>query len=146
MLREEGNAKIILETMPIGVIVVDRSGAIQQLNQEARRIWSVGTAALSRDCNDDSGGWPDPGQPIQRDEWAIIRAIDEGDTTLCEIILVNAWTAPRDRFEFRDTPSQSRPNYGSVDIMQDISGQHHVQAGISQVSNIVAEIVHHSLA
>jgi CheY-like chemotaxis protein len=43
LLHEEGNARTILETMPIGVIVVDRSGAVRKLNREARHIWGVGT-------------------------------------------------------------------------------------------------------
>ena len=67
MLRQERNAKIILETTPIGVIVVDRSGEIQQLNQEARRF-GVSERQLSRDGKDYSGWWPDTGQPVQREE------------------------------------------------------------------------------
>ncbi len=87
LLREEGNARIILETMPIGVIVADRSGAIQQLNQGARQIFIVETPTLE-DYKDFIGWWPNTNRPIQHNEWAITRAIEKGETTLCELIQV----------------------------------------------------------
>jgi PAS domain S-box-containing protein len=132
MLREEGNAKIILETMPIGVIVADRSGAIQQLNQEARQIWGAGTASLG-DCKDYSGWWPNTGRPIQRDEWAITRAIDKGETTLCEIIQVQCLDGTKKTVLNSATPLRNQGQItGAVDIMQDITGQHYVEAELGK--------------
>ena len=132
LLRQEGNAKIILETMPIGVIVVDQSGAIQQLNQEARQIWGVGTAAL-RDYKDYSGWWPNTGQPIQRDEWAIARAIDKGETTVCEIIQVQGLHRTKKTVLNSAIPLRNQGQItGAVDIMQDISGQRHVEAELGK--------------
>ena len=132
LLREEGNAKIILETIPVGVIVVDRSGAIQQLNQEARRIWGIGTAALG-DYEDYSGWWPNTGRPIQRDEWAITRAIDKGETILCEIIQVQCLDRTKKTVLNSAIPLRKQGQIrGAVDIMQDISGQHHVQSELAR--------------
>ena len=45
LLRDEGNAQIILETMPIGVIVFDRSGAIQATESRSSADWAVKTTA-----------------------------------------------------------------------------------------------------
>ena len=132
LLREEGNAKIILETMPIGVIVVDQSGAIRQLNQEARQIWGVGTAALG-DYKDFSGWWPNTGRPIQRDEWAITRAIDKGETTLCEIIQIQCLDRTKKTVLNSAIPLRNQGQItGAVDIMQDISGQMQVQAELGK--------------
>jgi PAS domain-containing protein len=127
LLREEGNARMILETMPIDVIVVDRSGAIQQLNQEARQIWGVGTPF--GDYKDYSGWWPNTGRPIQRDEWAITRAIEKCETTLCEIIQVQCLDRTKKTVLNSAIPLRNQGQItGAMDIMQDISGQHHVQA------------------
>ncbi len=132
LLREEGNAQIILETMPIGVIVFDRSGAIQQLNQEARRIWAVGTAAPG-DSKDYSGWWPNTGRPIQHHEWAITRAIDKGETTLCEIIQVQCLDRTKKIVLNSAIPLRRQGEVtGAVDIMQDISGQPHVQVELGK--------------
>jgi CheY-like chemotaxis protein len=132
LLREAGNAKIILETMPIGVIVVDRSGAIQQLNQEARQIWGVGTAALG-DYRDYSGWWPNTGRPIQPDEWAVTRAIDKGETTLCEIIHVQCLDKTKKTVLNSAIPLCNQGQItGAVDIMQDINGRHDVQAELAK--------------
>lgn len=132
LLGEERNAKIILETMPIGVIVVDRSGAIQQLNQEARQIWGLGTAALG-DYKDYSGWWPNTGRPIGRDEWAITRAIDKGETTLCDILKIQCFDKSKKTVLNSAIPLRNQGQItGAVDIMQDISAQHHVQAELGQ--------------
>jgi len=132
LLREEGNAQIILETMPIGVVVADKSGAIQQLNQEARRIWGLGTTALGnyKDC---SGWWPNTGRPIQRDEWAIARAIDRGETTLCEIVQVQCSDKTKKIVLNSAVPLLNQGQItGAVNIMQDISSQHHVQTELAK--------------
>ena len=132
LLREEGNAKIVLETMPIGVIVVDRSGVIQQMNQEARQIWGVGTAALG-DCKHYSGWWPNTGRPIKHHEWAITRAIQKGETTLCEIIQVECLDRTKKTVLNSAIPLRNQDQItGAVDIMQDISDQHHVQAELGK--------------
>jgi PAS domain S-box-containing protein len=128
----QGNARTILEMLPIGVVVVDQSGAIQQLNQEARQIWGVGTAALGN-YKDYSGWWPNTGRPIQRDEWAITRAIDKGETTLCEIIQVQFLDGTKKTVLNSAIPLRNHGQItGAVDIMQDISGQHHVQVELAK--------------
>ena len=132
LLREEGNAKVILETMPVGVIVVDQSGAIQQLNQEARQIWGVGASALGN-YKDFGGWWPNTGQSIQHDEWAITRAIDNGETTLCEIIHVQCLDGTKKIVLNSAIPLRDQGQVtGAVDIMQNISDQPHVQAELAK--------------
>jgi PAS domain S-box-containing protein len=128
MLREEGNAKIILETMPIGIIVVDRSGAIQQLNQEARRIWGGGTPA-AEDYKDYTRRWPNTGRPIRREDWAITGAIEKGETTLCEIVQVQCLDGTNKTVLNSAIPLRNQGQItGGVDIMQDITSQLQVQA------------------
>ena len=132
MLREERNAKIILETMPIGIIVVDRSGAIQQLNQEAQRIWGGGTPAPA-DYKDYSGRWPNTDRPIRREEWAIRRAIEKDETTLCEIIQVQCLDGTHKTVLNSAIPLRKKGQItGGVDIMQDITGQTHIQAELAK--------------
>jgi PAS domain S-box-containing protein len=132
LLREEGNAKVVLETMPIGVIVVDRSGTIQQMNQEARQIWGAGGAALG-DYKDHIGWWPDTGRLIQPDEWAIARAIDKGESTVCEIIEIQCMDGTRKTVLNSAVPLRNQGEItGAVDITQDISGQRRVQAELAK--------------
>jgi PAS domain S-box-containing protein len=139
LLREEGNAKIILETMPIGIIVVDRSGAIQQMNQEARQIWGIRTAALG-DYKDYVGCWPDTGRPIQPNEWAITRAVDKGEKTLCEIVQIQCSDLTKKTVLNSAIPLRNQGQItGAVDIMQDISSQHHVQTELSKSRSLLPE-------
>ncbi len=132
LLREEGNARIILETMPVGVIVADRSGAIQQMNHEARRIWGGGTPA-PEDLKECCFWWPNTGRPIRREEWAITRAIEKGETTLCEIIQVQCLDGTKKTVLNSAMPLRNQSEIrGAVDVLQDITSRHHVQAELTK--------------
>jgi CheY-like chemotaxis protein len=134
-LLVEANEKIILQTMPIGVVVVDGSGAIQQLNGEARRIWGAGTAGLAN-CKDHTGWWPNTGRAIRRDEWPITRPIDKGETTLCEIIQVQSLDRTKKTVLNSATPLRNQGQIsGAVDIMQDIS---HVQTELDKTRSTLS--------
>lgn len=132
LLRDEGSARAILETMPIGVIVTDQSGVIQQLNREARRIWGGGTPA-PEDYKDYRGWWPKTGRPILREEWAVTRAIEKGEMTLCEIIQVQCLDESKKTVLNSAAPLRNSGKItGAVDIMQDLTGQHHVEAELAK--------------
>ena len=137
LLHEEGNARTILETMPIGVIVVDRSGAVRQLNREARHIWGVGTLPPD-ECKDYFGNEYlrfrlNIGRPLDRDEWAIARATDKGESTLCDIIQVQSLDGSKkavltSAIPLRDSLGEIS---GALEIMQDITAQ-------QQLTNAIA--------
>jgi PAS domain S-box-containing protein len=111
--------------MPIGIIVVDRSGAIQQLNQEAQRIWG----GAPEDYKDYTRRWPNTGLPIRREDWAITGAIEKGETTLCEIVQVQCLDGTNKTVLNSAIPLRNQGQItGGVDIMQDITGQLQVQA------------------
>src|SRR5438045_2092399 len=38
-LRDAKNTRAVIETMPVGVIVADKTGKMYQMNREAARIW-----------------------------------------------------------------------------------------------------------
>jgi len=136
LLQEERNARTILETMPIGVIVTDQSGTIQQLNQEARQIWG-GITPVPEDYKDYNGCWPNTGQPIRPEEWAIRRAIEKGQSTLCEIVEFQCLDGINKTVLNSAVPLRSQGEItGAVDVMQDITG-HHIQSESAKLSALL---------
>jgi signal transduction histidine kinase len=70
-------------TMPIGILVVDETGRIQNTNQARQDIWGgdVPTKEIDEHSGCD-GLWPDTGVPLRPEEWPIQRAIKKGETTV----------------------------------------------------------------
>jgi hypothetical protein len=95
-------------------------------------LGGLGAAALGnyRDC---TVWWTNDGWPIQRDERAIARAIERGETTLCEIVQVQCPDKTKKTVLNSAVPLLNQGQItGAVNIMQDISGQHHVQAELAK--------------
>ncbi len=70
-------------TMPIGILVVDETGRIQNTNQARKEIWGGNVPTTEMDEHSGSDGWwPDTGFPLKPEEWPIQRAIKRGETTV----------------------------------------------------------------
>ena len=44
LLASHGQIKALLDVMPVGVVVVDTSGKVYEMNEEAKRVWENGEA------------------------------------------------------------------------------------------------------
>src|SRR5437667_113394 len=76
----------VLETLPVGVVVLDRAGDIMLGNPAADHIWG-GTIVSGRERWVKSKGyWHASGQAIDPREWASRHALDEGRTSRDELI------------------------------------------------------------
>src|SRR6185436_4589101 len=84
-LRQANRATTLLETMPVGLIVADTAGRFSQVNREAKRIWGDGPMAALSDYKALDGWWPGSGAPVQAHEWPLVRAAEQGETSLYEI-------------------------------------------------------------
>jgi PAS domain S-box-containing protein len=86
--NERGRVTAILETVPVGISLVNKNGEVLLANAEDRRIWGEHAQAGSIAPEAWSGWWADGserhGLPLRPEEWAIARALvgDEanGDT------------------------------------------------------------------
>jgi len=70
-------------TIPIGILVVDDAGRIQNSNKTRQEIWggNAPTTELDEHSGYD-GWWPDTGIPLKPEEWPVQRAIRKGETTV----------------------------------------------------------------
>jgi PAS domain S-box-containing protein len=76
----------VLETIPVGVWIVDRSGAVVQGNPEGWRIWA-GNASWLPDAMPLGNAWRlNTGEPIRPGESALARLLRSGETSLDEEI------------------------------------------------------------
>ncbi|MDQ3223830.1 MAG: ATP-binding protein, partial [Gemmatimonadota bacterium] len=83
--RSTGLLQQVLETLPVGVWVMDQEGRIVFSNPASHRIWDgVGIEELGQ-----YRGWrAETGEPIAPDQWPAVRAVRHGETTLNQLVRI----------------------------------------------------------
>ena len=95
LAQSERLLKVVLDTLPVGVAVVDGAGDILLSNPASRRVWGeLITSGRDRYARS-KGWWHDTGKPVQPEEWASARALATGETSLNEVIEIEAFDGVR---------------------------------------------------
>ncbi len=113
----------VLETLPVGVWILDAAGLIVQSNPVARQIWG-GARYVRPEQFDEYRGWSlATGVRLGAEDWAAARAIRTGETSLNEEIEIEAFDGVRriilnSAVPFRDPAGQIT---GAVVVNEDIT-------------------------
>ncbi|WP_148665342.1 EAL domain-containing protein [Sulfurifustis variabilis] len=95
-LREnERLLRLVLETLPVGVWIMDATGRIVHGNPAGHAIWAGARYVGIEEFGEYKGWWHDTGKPIAPHEWAATRAIQRGETSLNEIIDIECFDGTR---------------------------------------------------
>ncbi len=118
--RSEELLRQVLEHLPVGVWIADADGRPVQANPACRRIWGGAQGPFESD------------HPLSTDDWAVSRALDEGESTLNEVVRVEG-TDGRPRVvvksavPIRDADGTVR---GAVVVKEDITERHRAEADL----------------
>jgi PAS domain S-box-containing protein len=87
-LREsEATLNAVLDALPVAVLIAERSGKIVRHNAAAVELWAEVPETDSLDeYGKWAGYWPDTGKRIQAQEWAMARALREGQVVRDELL------------------------------------------------------------
>jgi PAS domain S-box-containing protein len=95
-IREsEESLRQILEMLPVGVWVADTNGVILQANPAARSIWGGARYVGPKGYWEYKAWWRSTGEPIAPEDWALSRALSQGETCLNEVIDIEAFDGAR---------------------------------------------------
>ena len=121
--KSAGLLRLVLDALPVGVAVVDRSGNVLLKNPASQRIWGdvidAGDERYAR-----SQGWDhDTGKPIAPGEWASVRALSAGETTVNELIDIAAFDGVRKIIQASAIPIRDAGEHitGAVIVNEDVS-------------------------
>ena len=89
--QSEALLRTILETLPVGVWVCDQAGRIAIGNPAAQKIWAGARYVGLDQYGQYKGWWADTGKRIQSDQWALARAIRQGETSLNEVVEIESF-------------------------------------------------------
>jgi PAS domain S-box-containing protein len=113
----------VLELLPVGVLITDKDGNIVHGNPASHRIWSGLRHLGVEQYGEYKGWWPDTGMRVAPDEWAINRAINQGQTVLNEEIEIESFDGVRKTILNSAVPILSEGNsvQGVIIVNQDIT-------------------------
>jgi PAS domain S-box-containing protein len=85
----------VLDTLPVGVIVLNRTGDILLHNPSTLDIWGDMIVSGLERWTTSKGFWRDSQQRLAADEWASWRALEQGETSRDELIDIEAFDGIR---------------------------------------------------
>lgn len=131
----------VLDTLPVGVAVVDRAGDILLANGTSQRIW--GDLIVSGDDRraQSVGYWHDSGKRIAPSEWASVRAISEGKTSLNELIDIETFHGQRKTMQNSAAPIRNTEGaiIGAVVVNEDVTERVRAEEALRKIERLLVD-------
>ncbi len=135
----------ILDALPVGVVITDARGRISRVNDVTRELWGVPPETASWEAYEGwVGWWPETGERIRADEWAMSRALREGVTTRGELIENQRFGSEERRFylnnvaPLRDATGQI---VGGVAAMLDVTDRRRAEEEVRRLNRTLEDRV-----
>lgn len=88
---QEALLKTILDHLPVGVWVADKTGKITYGNQAGREIWRGVKYVGVDEFHEYKAWWLDSGELLAPEDWAVARAVRNKETSLNEKLLIRCF-------------------------------------------------------
>jgi PAS domain S-box-containing protein len=130
--QERRRLAALLETMPAGILLADRSHRVLQGNAEALRIWGAASVEELADRGFDlQGSRAGSGEPLRVDEWPWARAL-RGEKVVGEIIDIQRFDGSRATIFNSASPVRDASGHlqGAVSVMVDVTEQRQIELAL----------------
>ena len=113
----------VLENLPVGVGVLDRDGRITFENPASLAIWGVGHEGGLERYREYRGWRDDTTEPIAPEEWPAVKAIQQGETSLNQVVTIEAPDGVQKTVLISAVPLRSMGGeiLGAIALSQDIT-------------------------
>lgn len=122
-LREsEQLLELVLATLPVGVVVTGPAGNIILANAASKRIWGERIVSGRERWAKSKGFWHDSGERISPSNWASVRALTKGETSLNELVDIETFDGRRKTIQNSAAPIRKAGLIvGAVIVNEDVS-------------------------
>jgi PAS domain S-box-containing protein len=129
----------VLETLPVGVWIMDQHGRVIRENLESQQIWAGTHAGNIIHSDEHKGWWAESGSPIQPQEWASARAVTRRETSLNEEITIETLDGDRKTILNSALPIVDEQNLllGAVVVNQDITSRRQMERDLIQTNELL---------
>jgi PAS domain S-box-containing protein len=124
----------VLETLPVGVAVLNRAGDIILINETSKRIWGGIITAGRQRWAQSKGYWHDSGRRVEPQNWASVRALNKGETSLNELIDVETYDGQRKIIRNSAAPVRNAEGaiVGAVIVNEDVTDRVRAEEALRQ--------------
>lgn len=132
----------VLETLPVGVWLLDRHGTITYGNPAGQKIWGGAQFLEIAQLGDYKGWWPTTGRRIAAQEWGGARAIREGRIALDEEIEIEGFDGLRRIILHSAVPLRNQQDelIGAVVVNEDITGRKELEKSLREKERVYREL------
>ena len=131
--------RIVLDTLPVGVVVVDPEGDIVLGNTTSRRIWGQTIPRGVERWVRSRGWWHDTGVALRPHEWASVRALVEGVPQLDQLVDIEGFDGARRTIRNSAVPFvQPTGIQGAVILNEDVTERLQLEARLAQAQKMEA--------
>ncbi len=139
------DALALIEALPLGVVIADRDGRMVEKNSEADRIWggAMPMAACVPEYHTYRGWWADTGEKLRPEDWALARAVVNGEASVSEVVDIQRADGTRGTILNSAVPirDDSGAVVGGLAAFQDVSEQRErerLSKALAQIESVVA--------
>lgn len=133
---ERRRLRTVLDTLPVGVFIVDADGCIVEANEMVSTIWGGQTPLPDGITHHGQykGWWPATGECVKAEDWALARALAKGETCVGEMVDIERFDGTRGTILNSAAPirdPESRVT-GAVVTVQDITLLREAEAKLAE--------------
>lgn len=121
--RHEALLERVLETLPVGVVVVAADGTVLRINPAAQRIWGGWRPVGLAEYDAYHAWWADTGERLKPEDWAAARALRHGEVSLGEVLRIEGFDGSRKTVLHSALPVRDAAGtlIGALTVIEDIS-------------------------
>jgi diguanylate cyclase (GGDEF)-like protein len=140
--RTEQTLRSVLEALPVGVWLMDRSGNIVHGNPAGQSIWAGARYVPPEQFGEYKGWWVSTGKPIAADEWAAARAIQKGETSIDEEVRIQCFDGTNKIILNSAIPLRDQGNEisGAIIVNQDVTARMRADEDLRLAKHAVEKI------
>lgn len=119
----------IINLLPVGVWVADRTGRLLRTNPAGERIWGEARYLPKEEFGQYKAWWIESGKLIAADEWGMARAVSRGETCNAELIRIQSFDGALKTIIHSAAPlrGDSGEIVGGIVVNEDVTLLHQAQ-------------------
>ena len=137
----ESQLRQVLDTLPVGVAVVDRAGDVVLHNPASSRIWGRLIVPGQERYAKSEGFWHGSGKAIGPEEWASRRAIAAGEISRDELIDINTFDGQRRTIQNSAGPMRDSAGNitGAVVVNDDVTERVRAEEALRKIERLLVD-------
>jgi PAS domain S-box-containing protein len=132
--------RTMFEALPLGLWIADKEGRIIDGNQAGQQIWAGARYVGIDQFHEYKGWWLDSGRLIEPEDWAVARAVRNGETSINEEIEIECFDGSHKIILNSAVPIRSERHeiLGAFIVNEDITDRKRAEKNLQQTQKMEA--------